>query len=140
MNTVLEISTILGLIGVVSSFTIYFIGVTFLHLGATSEALQTFIFLKLAIAGHLTIFVTRSKNFFWTSPRPSGLLFWSTVVTKLLATVIVIFGFSIVTPIGFKLAIFIWVYALAAFVITDIIKVYCYKILDSYHAKKQVAI
>ena len=139
MNTVLEISTILGLIGVVSSFTIYFIGVTILHLGATSEALQSFIFLKLAIAGHLTIFVTRTKDFFWTSPRPSGLLFWSTVVTKLLATIIVIFGFSIVTPIGFKLAIFIWVYALAAFVITDIIKVYCYKILDSYHAKKHVA-
>ena len=136
MNTVLEISTLLGLIGVVSSFTIYFIGVTVLHLGATSPELQSFIFLKLAIAGHLTIFVTRSKDFFWTKPLPSGLLFWSTVITKVLATLIVVYGFGIVSSIGWGLAIFIWIYAIAAFVITDIIKVYAYKVLDKYHAKK----
>lgn len=137
MNTVLEISTILGLIGVVSSFSIYFIGVILLHMSPTSEALQSFIFLKLAIAGHLTIFVTRSKDHFWTSPLPSGLLFWSTVITKVLATLIVVYGIFI-TAIGWELAIFIWVYALAAFVITDFIKVYCYKILDRYHSKKRI--
>ena len=79
MNTVLEISTLLGLIGVVSSFTIYFIGFSILHLGI--DALRTFIFLKLAIAGHLTIFVTRTKDHFWSSPLPSGLLFWTTILT-----------------------------------------------------------
>lgn len=132
MNTVLEMSTLLGLIGVISSFTIFFIGVSVLHLGI--DALRTFIFLKLAIAGHLTIFVTRTKDYFWTSPRPSGLLFWSTILTKLLATLIVVYGIFVVA-IGWKLAIFIWIYALAAFVITDIIKVQAYKLLDSYHSK-----
>ena len=92
--------------------------------------------MKLAIAGHLTIFVTRSKDFFWSSPRPSGLLFWSTVLTKVLATLIVVYGFNIVSGIGWNLAIFIWVYALIAFVITDFIKVFAYKFLDQYHGSQ----
>ena len=142
MNTVLEISTILGLIGVISSFTIYFIAVSFLNLqpgsGTVETALQSFIFLKLAIAGHLTIFITRTKDHFWSSPRPSGLLFWSTVITKILATLIVVYGIFVVA-IGWKLAIFIWVYALIAFIITDFIKVYSYKLLDTYHAKRNIA-
>ena len=72
MNTVLEISTILGLIGVISSFTIYFIGVSFLHLGANSPELQTFIFLKLAIAGHL---LPDLKIFFGVLPDPVDFYF-----------------------------------------------------------------
>ena len=137
MNTVLEISTILGLIGVISSFGIFFIGDSILHLGI--DVLRSFIFLKLAIAGHLTIFVTRTKDHFWIRPFPSGLLFWSTIVTKFLATLIVVYGIFVMA-IGWYLAIFIWVYAIVAFILTDFIKVYAYKILDDYHSKKTVNI
>jgi len=126
MKNVLNMSTFLGILGVVSSFGIFYIAQEILHL--PKEIMQSFIFLKLAVAGHLTIFVTRTRGHFW-SIKPSGALFWSTVITKALATLLVVYGWW-VSPIGWKLAIFVWVYALIAFVITDFLKVLGYKIMD----------
>jgi len=127
MRTVLSMATFLGVIGVLASFFVYFIGKEWLHLD-TGE-LQSFIFLKLAIAGHLTIFITRTRGPFW-SIKPGAALFWSAVLTKVLATFVVVYGMKLVTPIGWKLALFVWGYALVAFVITDFLKVQFYKVLD----------
>jgi H+-transporting ATPase len=126
MRTVLTVSSLLGIVGVFASFIIFYIGNVVLKLPL--DTLQAFIFLKLAVAGHLTIFVTRTRGHFW-SIRPAGLLFWSAVVTKLLATLVVVYGIF-VSPIGWGLAAFVWGYALAAFVVTDFLKVYFYKLLD----------
>ncbi|QLC50585.1 hypothetical protein HWN40_10255 [Methanolobus zinderi] len=51
------------------------------------------------------------------------------MVTKFLATLVAVYGFYI-NPIGWKLAGFIWIYALVAFVITDFLKVRFYRVLD----------
>jgi H+-transporting ATPase len=126
MRIVLSISSLLGLVGVIVSFAIYYVGAVVLQL--SPGVLQAFIFLKLAVAGHLTIFLTRTRGHFW-SIRPSGLLFWSAVITKLLATLIVVYG-VFVSPIGWQLAGFVWAYALVAFVLTDFLKVLFYKLLD----------
>lgn len=126
MREVLTVSSLLGIVGVFVSFGIYYIGKEVLLLDFAT--LQSFIFLKLAVAGHLTIFLTRTRGHFW-SIRPSGLLFWSAVITKLLATLVVVYGLF-VAPIGWVLAGFIWAYALIAFVVTDFLKVYFYKLLD----------
>ncbi len=126
MLIVLGVASLLGLVGVILSFIIYYIGVVVLQL--PTGVLQAFIFLKLAIAGHLTIFLTRTRGHFW-SIRPSGLLFWSAVVTKVLATLIVVYG-VFVTPIGWQLAGFVWGYALLAFFVTDFLKVRFYDLLD----------
>jgi H+-transporting ATPase len=126
MRIVLGVASLLGLVGVIVSFIIYYIGIVVLHLPL--GVLQAFIFLKLAVAGHLTIFLTRTRGHFW-SIRPSGLLFWSAVSTKLLATLVVVYGWF-VSPIGWQLAGVVWGYALAAFVITDFLKVGFYKLLD----------
>ncbi len=126
MRFVLSMSTFLGLIGVVSSFGIFYIGEKHLHLN--NDMIQSFVFLKLAVAGHLTIFLTRTTGPFW-SIRPSAVLFWSAVVTKVLATFVAVYGWF-VTPIGWKLASFVWGYALTAFLITDFLKVRLYRLLD----------
>ncbi len=126
MRVVLGIASFLGLIGVFSSFGIFYIGEAVLHLGR--ETIQSFIFLKLAVAGHLTIFLTRTRGPFW-SIRPSAALFWSAVITKLLATLVAVYGWY-VAPVGWKLALFVWAYALAAFVVTDFMKVGLYRLLD----------
>ncbi len=126
MRMVLGMATFLGFVGVISSFLIFYIGERVLLL--SPPMLQSFIFLKLAVAGHLTIFLARTRGPFW-SIRPSGILFWSAVVTKVLATVIAVFGWY-VAPIGWKLAALVWGYALAAFLITDFLKVLFYKLLD----------
>ena len=128
MHEVLIMATFLGIIGVISSFSIFYIGDRIFHLSA--GILQSFIFLKLAIAGHLTIFVARNRGPFW-SPPPGKLLFWSAVITKLLATLVVVYGLY-VSPIGWKLTGFVWLYALIAFVITDWMKVRFYKLLDHH--------
>ncbi len=126
MRVVLSMATFLGVIGVVSSFGIFYLGQEVLQL--SQEAVQTFIFLKLAIAGHLTIFITRTRGPFW-SIKPSGVLFWSAVATKILATLVAVYGWFI-TPISWNLALLVWGYAIVAFLITDFLKVRIYKLLD----------
>jgi len=126
MRLVLSMATFLGLIGVVSSFGIFYIGERLLHLN--KDLIQSFVFLKLAVAGHLTIFLTRTRGYFW-SIRPSAALFWSAAITKVLATFVAVYGWY-VAPIGWKLALFVWGYALIAFLLTDFLKVRFYKILD----------
>ena len=129
MKTVLGLGSLLGLIGVFLSFLIFYIGKEVLNL--SQGALQTFVFLKLAIAGHLTIFLSRTKGHFWEI-KPSAPLFWSAVITKILATLFAVYGWF-VSPISLSLSLFIWIYALVAFFVTDLIKVYFYKALDKYN-------
>jgi H+-transporting ATPase len=129
MKTVLGLGSLLGLIGVFSSFLIFYLGKEVLNL--SQGALQTFVFLKLAIAGHLTIFLSRTKGHFWEI-KPSAPLFWSAVITKIIATIFAVYGWF-VSPISFSLSLFIWIYAIVAFFVTDLIKVYFYKTLDKYN-------
>ena len=131
MRIVLSMATFLGLVGVVSSFGIFYVGQELLHL--SKDVVQTFIFLKLAIAGHLTIFLTRTRGPFW-SIRPSATMFWAAVTTKILATFVAVYGWFI-TPISWELALFVWGYALAAFLITDFLKVKIYEVLDHKEIK-----
>lgn len=126
MRTTLGIATILGIIGVFSSFGIFFIGKEVFHL--SNEILQSFIYLKLSVAGQLTVFVARTKGHFW-SVKPAKPLVFAVIITQTIATIIVIFGI-LLPSMDWKLALFVWGYALTAFVITDFIKVEVYKILD----------
>jgi len=126
MRLVLGISTLLGLVGVASSFGIFYIAEHVLNLSRSE--VQSFVFLKLAVAGHLTIFLTRTRGPFWSS-RPSGVLFSSAVITKIMATLFVVYGWW-VAPIGWTLAGYVWGYALVTFVITDFLKVRFLRLLD----------
>jgi len=126
MRLVLGTATILGITGVVASFGLFYLGErTF---GLSHDVLQTFIFLKLAVAGHLTIFITRTRGPFW-SIRPSPALFWSAILTKVFATLAAVYGWFMV-PIGWKWALLIWGYALVWFLINDRVKLWAYRILD----------
>jgi len=129
MRLVLGISSILGLAGVAASFGLFYLGERTFHLNR--EMIQTFMFLKLAVAGHLTIFITRTRGPFW-STRPAPILLWSAVGTKLLATAAAAWGF-LMTPIGWGWALLIWGYALIWFFINDGIKLAAYRFMDSRH-------
>ncbi len=89
---------------------------------------QSFVFLKLAVAGHLTIFVTRTTDHFWRRPFPAPLLLWAALVTKFLATLFAVYGWF-VAPIGWRYALVIWCYALIWFVFNDFIKIWVYRFL-----------
>ncbi|MEN6329599.1 MAG: plasma-membrane proton-efflux P-type ATPase [Methanobacteriaceae archaeon] len=127
MRMILSMATILGSIGVVSSFLVLYIGVDIFHL--SREVLQSFIYLKLSVAGHLMVFVARTKGPFW-SVKPALPLFLAVIFTQLTATLITVYGI-LLPAMGWYLAIFIWIYAFIAFIITDFIKVMIYRLL--YH-------
>jgi H+-transporting ATPase len=126
MGLVLGMSTILGTAGVIASFGLFYLGERVFHLGI--GVIQTFMFLKLAVAGHLTIFITRTRGPFWAS-RPAPLLLWSAIATKAAATIAAVYGLFMV-PIGWKWALLIWGYALVWFLINDRVKLAAYRIID----------
>ncbi|NOY62117.1 MAG: HAD-IC family P-type ATPase [Gammaproteobacteria bacterium] len=126
MRELLTVSTVLGVAGVVSSFVLFFI---LQEQGVDEDVIRTLLFLKLIIAGHSTLYVTRAEGWFWEHPWPSPLLFWATFGTEIVGTLIAVYGFMI-TPIGWEPALWIWGYALVWFVINDAVKVWSYKWLQ----------
>jgi H+-transporting ATPase len=126
MRTLLEIATFLGVIGVFTSFGMLYIGLVVLKLNPL--VLQSLIYLKLSVAGHLTLFVARTKGHFW-SVKPAKPLFLAVIATQLVATLITVYGI-LLPAMGWGLAAFVWGYALSFFVITDFAKVRLYKILN----------
>jgi len=126
MSSVIGMATFLGLIGLVSSFGFLFIGLDFLHL--SREILQSLMYLKLSVAGHLTIFIARCKGHFW-SDRPSNILVGAVFGTQIVATLIAVYGI-LIPPIGWNLAAIVWVYAIMVFLIVDQLKVHYYRLFD----------
>lgn len=121
MHYAMNRSILLGGIGVVSSFGMLLLGIYAFHLDFVQ--LQALIFLKMAVAGHLTIYLTRSeRNHFWARPFPSARLFWTAELTKVAATVMVVYGI-LLPKLPLSIALFVWIYSLIFFVLTDFIKV-----------------
>ncbi|MCW8985014.1 MAG: hypothetical protein OQK55_06700, partial [Thermoanaerobaculales bacterium] len=126
MGRVLGISSLLGIAGVVASFGLFFLAERIFHLDRAT--IQSLIFLKLAVAGHLTIFLTRTEGPFWSS-RPAPSLLWAAVATKALATLAAVYGL-LMNPISWRWAGLVWGYSLAWFVVNDLIKRAGYRLFD----------
>ncbi len=118
MQELMIVSSILGIAGVISSFLLFFI---LQEMKFPEPMIQSIIFCKLIVAGHTTIFVTRTEDWMWKRPFPSGLLlhasFWSAVA----GTLICVYGWW-VEPIGWTWAGWIWLYALAWGLFNDTVK------------------
>lgn len=143
MHEMLVLSSWLGVAGVLSSFTIFYIVMIYLHVHPQGIFLlphipkwvdmnnqnewigfvQSIFFAKMVIAGHGTIYNTRIDEWFFKKPYPSWLLFDATFSTRVIGTIIAIYGFGLMTPIGLEWAIFMWVYALSWFVFNDMVKI-----------------
>ena len=126
MRFVLGIATVLGITGVVASFGLFYLGEQVFHLDRAT--IQTLMYLKLSVAGHLNIFVTRTRGPFW-SIRPSRILLIAVVGTQVIATIIAVYGL-LMPPIGWSWALLVWGYALAWFLVNDRVKLLGYRILD----------
>jgi H+-transporting ATPase len=120
MRRVLTLSTVLGLTGVAGSFLMLIFAKNWLKMDIPH--IQTYIFLKMAVAGHLTLFVTRTPRMFLRKPHPAPILFWSTVITKLLATLFVVYPFGLITPISWENVGIIWAYCIAWLFMGDMAK------------------
>jgi H+-transporting ATPase len=126
MRTVLGISTVLGVVGVISAFGLFYIGERVFHLDRAH--IQTLMYLKLSVAGHLTIFLTRTRGPFW-SVRPARILLLAVLGTQAVATLIAVYGLFM-TPLGWGWALFVWGYAVAWFLVNDRVKLLAYRFFD----------
>jgi H+-transporting ATPase len=126
MHLVLGISTVLGLIGVIASFGMFYLGERVFHFDRAH--IQTLMYLKLSVAGQLTIFLTRTRGPFW-SIRPSRILWVAVLGAQTLATLIAVYGLFM-TPLGWGWALFVWGYALVWFLVNDRVKLLAYRIFD----------
>ena len=123
MHNMLTLSTSLGVAGVISSFTIFFILMSFrARWGLTIGMIQSIMFLKLIVAGHLTIYNTRREDWFWKKPYPSKILIEASLGAMIIATVFAVYGFHLIDPVGWKVAGLVWLYALSWFVFNDCVK------------------
>jgi H+-transporting ATPase len=127
MRRVLTVATVLGGVGVMETFGLFYIARTWF--GLTGGALQSVIFLKLVVAGHLTLMVARTRGPFLGRPRPAPVLLLAIAGTQVVAALIVGLGW-LVTPVPWSYVGLIWVYCLAWIFIEDAAKLAVYRHLD----------
>ena len=129
MRRVLAISSVLGLLGVASTFGLFFILQVYTRLPA--NVIQTLIFLKLLVAGHLTIYLTRNRGAVWQRPLPSWRLFLTAEATQVVGTLAAVYGLF-VAPVGWTYALLVWGYALAWFLLNSAMKILAYRIIGRH--------
>jgi H+-transporting ATPase len=133
MRTVLGVASVLGVSGVMAAFGLFYLGERVFHLDRTH--IQTLMYLKLSVAGHLTIFLTRTRGPFW-SIRPARVLWMAVLGTQALATLIAVYGLFM-TPLGWGWAGFVWGYALVWALVNDRLKLAAYWVLDRADKKAE---
>ncbi len=125
MRQVITVATAMGIVGVVGSFGMLLLAMDVMKLDVAH--IQTYVFLKMAVAGHLVLFVARTKEHFWKHPWPAPIMVWSAVITKVAATILAAYGFGLITPITWPEIALIWGYSITSALVTDIIKVQVYR-------------
>jgi len=120
MKEVFILASWLGLAGVISSFMLFWILISYYDLPLLF--VQSLFFAKLVIAGHGTIYNTRIDDWFFKRPWPSWILFDATLLSRVAGTVIAVYGFGLMEPIGWEWGLAMWAYALVWFVFNDMVK------------------
>ncbi|BCX89675.1 H+-transporting ATPase [Methylomarinovum tepidoasis] len=124
---VLGIASLMGVLGLVSSFLVLFALVHYFHY--SMEFIRSAIFLKLVIAGHTTIFITRSYDrFLWTRPFPSWQLLAANLSTGVIGVLMAVYGWFMV-PVGWDFALFFIGYYFVWMLLIDAVKVWAYRVM-----------
>ncbi len=136
-NEVFIIGIIMGLVAVVQNFVLYawlmhpdilqhisgmFRNPVF-SLGYYQE-IQTVLFLQIAVAGHLILFISRFKTkWFWQKPRPSGILLLAIFGTQIVAMIICYMGWLEMESISWAMIGLIWAYNIVWMFIFNAIRI-----------------
>ena len=144
-NQVFIIGIIMGLVAVFQNFIIYawlqhpamlnHIGSMFRNtifsLGFYQE-IQTVLFLQIAIAGHLILFISRFKTkWFWQKPRPSMILLLSIFGTQVVAMIICNMGWLDMERISWTMIAFIWGYNIVWMFVYNAIRIVVERMFSS---------
>jgi H+-transporting ATPase len=135
MTLTLTLSSLLGVLGVIASFSLFWIAERYFHIGRAE--IQTLIFLKLLVAGHMTIYLTRNKGAIWQRPWPSWKLVVACETTQVIGTLATVYGWF-VTPIGWRYAGLVWGYAIVWWFFNSVCKILVYRLL-AHRTPRQAA-
>ena len=132
MRRLIGIGTLLGMVGVATSFLLFKIFEHYVHAGAvTSGQLTTAMFLKFSISGHLLFFVARQRHHWWSRPRPSRNLLAAILLTMAVSTTISAVGLGSLLPaIPVAAALAVWGWCLAWMQLADLVKLAAYRVAD----------
>lgn len=123
MREVLTVASVLGGIGVLETFLLLVIAESWLHL--PQPVLQSVLFLKLVVAGHLTLLVARTRGPFWAPPHPAPILLGAILVTQ--ATGVLIVGLGLfMTAVPWSYVALIWAYCIVWLFVEDAAKCLVY--------------
>ena len=85
MRLVIGMATVLGVVGPVAAFGLFYLGDRVYHLDHAH--LQTLMYLMLSVAGSMTIYLTRTRGPFW-SIRPARILVLAVTGAEVIATLV----------------------------------------------------
>ncbi|MDE2120154.1 MAG: hypothetical protein KGJ64_05650 [Betaproteobacteria bacterium] len=120
MRRVLTAASVMDVTGTVGSFLMLWPALDWLHLPLAQ--VQNDVFLKMAVAGHLSLFVARTRGAYWRKPYPAPVMIVSALLTKLAATLLCAWSLGLVAPIGWRDIGLVWAYSIAWSLFTDATK------------------
>jgi H+-transporting ATPase len=136
IKELLTISIGFSIVGVMSTFGLFWIGKAFwfAHIPDPNIQfgyLQTLAFMGILCGGNLTIYLTRNIGPIWQKPLPEWKFFMSTIISLAIGTLVSVYGLGSedFIGIGWKYVGLSWAYILAWFVITILVKQVLYKMI-----------
>ncbi|HPB74538.1 MAG TPA: plasma-membrane proton-efflux P-type ATPase [Chromatiaceae bacterium] len=136
MHSILVFSSLMGLLAIAQSFGLVLVGMEWMsdpalmaHFALDHNHLQTMLFLQLAVGGHLLLFVVRTRHSIFAPPFPSAPLFVAIVATKAVAALMCAYGI-LVPQLPWDLIGIVFLYCLVWMVVTDVVKLIYYHVLD----------
>jgi len=127
MREVFTVAVGLAIVGVISTFGLYWIGLKVWKLPI--EALRTLSFLAILCGGNLTIYLTRNRRFFWSRPLPEWKFFLATLFSQVAGTLASVYGLGTddFVGIGWKYVGLSWIYIAIWFALCALTKVLIYR-------------
>ena len=138
MKEVYTVSIGLAVVGVVSTFGLYWIGERIWHLSFYES--RTLAFMAILCGGNLTIYLMRNETMLWSKPLPNWKFLLATWSSLVIGTLVSVYGLGTddFLGIGWKYVIYSWIYILVWYVICFLTKLLLYAMLG-YHKKKPQA-
>lgn len=130
MRRLIPIASVLGLAGLASSYGLYFILRHLALSGAISRAqLQTAMFLKLSVSGHMLFFCARNRYNWFRPPAPGKALLVAILSTMAFATTISLTGLGpILSALSPVYVLAVWIWCLVMWQVTDAVKLVAYRL------------
>ena len=135
MWEVFTIAVGLAIVGVVSTFGLFWIGHEFWHFDIYHT--RTLAFMAILCGGNLTIYLTRNTANLFSYPRPEWKFFLATLFSQVVGTLVSVYGLGTqdFVGIGWKYVGLSWVYIAIWFGICLGTKMMLYKILG-HHGRR----